>query len=211
MLYTKAMFQPQSPDEAFDLVDEATLGTLVTPQAQGLQISHPVFMSDRKRNRLISHLARANDHAPIVESGAPSTAILMDPGAYLSSSWHPAAPVRDSAPTWAFRVAHFHGRLEILSEAATARHLFDLTKHLEKGRPGAWRMGELGPGGLERRLPRILGFELVIEKIEVSFRLGQDERARDMAGVAAGLRAEGRDLLAERIAAACGLTEPDQA
>lgn len=207
MLYSKAMFQPKTPDEAFDLVDEATLGTLVTAAPQGLQISHPVFMSDRARNRLVSHLARANDHAPIVESGAPSTAILMDPGAYLSSSWHPGAPLRDSAPTWAFRVAHFHGRLEVLSEAATARHLAALAAHLEKGRPGAWRMGELGPGGLERRLPRILGFELVVEKIEVSFRLGQDERPQDMAGVAAGLRAEGRALLADRIAAACGLND----
>ena len=150
MFYTKSHFQPETPEEVFDLVDEVVLGTLVSATGPGVQISHPVFMADRARNRLVSHVARGNDHAALIETGAVSTAILMDPGAYLSASWYPAAPARDSAPTWAFRVAHFTGRVEPMSEAATARHLSDLVAHMERGRPGPWRMGELGPGGLER-------------------------------------------------------------
>lgn len=209
MFYTKPYFQPDTPGEVFDLVDEVVLGTLVTALPEGVQISHPVFMSDRARNRLVSHVARGNDHGKVIETGARSTAILMDPGSYVSSSWYPAAPARDSAPTWAFRVVHFHGRLELLSEAATARHLSDLVKHMEAGRPGQWRMGELGPGGLERRLPNILGYELVIEKAEVRFKLGQDERKRDMAAAETQLRAEGHDLLADRIRRACRLDRND--
>lgn len=205
MFYTKPYFQPDTPEEVFDLVDQVVLGTLVTATPDGAQISHPVFMSDRKRNRLISHVARNNDHVPLIEAGTPSTAILMDPGAYISSSWYPAEPTRDSAPTWAFRVAHFHGRLEPMSEAETARHLNDLVRHMEEGRPDRWRMGELGPGGLERRLPNILGYELVIEKAEVRFKLGQDERSRDMAAAQSQLRSQGKTDLADRIRSACRL------
>lgn len=203
MFYTKPYFQPETPGEVFDLVDEVVLGTLVTGTTEGVQISHPVFMADRKRNRLVSHVARSNDHTTLIEAGTPSTAILMDPGSYISSSWYPAAPARDSAPTWAFRVAHFHGRLEPLSQAASARHLSDLVAHMEAGRPGRWRMGELGPGGLERRLPNILGYELIIENVEVRYKLGQDERQRDMAAAEERLRAEGRSTLADQIRRAC--------
>lgn len=202
MLYTKSLFQPGEATALFDLVDEITHGTLVTAVGDGVQISHPVFMADRHRNRLVSHIARANDHAAVIEAGARSTAIIMDPGAYLSSSWHPAAPHRDSAPTWAFRVAHVHGRLEPLSRAATIAHLAGLVAHLEKNRPNGWRMAELGPGGLERRLPHIIGYELVIERVETSFRLGQDERERDMIAAAEALRAEGKTALADRLLAA---------
>jgi len=210
MLYTKPVFQPATPGEAFDLVDDVVLGTLVTGTGTDLQISHPVFMADRARNRLVSHVARANDHVPLIERGVPSTAILMDPGGYVSSSWYPAQPARDSAPTWAFRVVHFHGRLEPLPRAATARHLQDLVAHMEAGRPGRWRMAELGPGGLERRLPHILGYELVIERVEIRFKLGQDERPRDMTAAVREFRATGQDALADRIRQACGLDETEQ-
>lgn len=202
MLYTKPLFQPGEATALFDLVDEVTHGTLVTVMGDGVQISHPVFMADRQRNRLVSHIARANDHAAIIAAGTPSTAIIMDPGGYLSSSWHPATPHRDSAPTWAFRVAHVHGRLEALSRAATIAHLADLVAHLEASRPNSWRMAELGADGLERRLPHIIGYELVIERVETSFRLGQDERERNMIAAADALRAEGKPILADRLLAA---------
>lgn len=207
MLYTKPAYQPATPEAAFDLVDDVVLGTLVTGAGADLQISHPVFMADRGRNRLVSHVARGNDHVPLIERGLPSTAILMDPGGYVSSSWYPAQPARDSAPTWAFRVVHFHGRLDPLSEAATARHLHDLVMHMEADRPGRWQMGELGPGGLKRRLPHILGYELIIERVEIRFKLGQDERPRDMTAAVRQFRANGQEALADKIRQACGLGE----
>jgi len=182
----------------------------VTSGHSDVQISHPVFMADRARHRLISHVARGNDHVPLIEKGTPSTAVLMDPGAYISSSWYPADPKRDSAPTWAFRVVHFHGALRVMTPAQTAQHLHDLVRHMEKGRPVPWRMGELGPGGLERRLPNILGYELLIDRVEVRFKLGQDERPSDMSAAASQLRATDQPSLArlaDRIQAACALPD----
>lgn len=148
MLYTKPYFAPHADDEIFDVVDRVVMGTLITPHKQGVAISHPIFMADRKRNRLISHVAAGNDHAALIRRGMPSVAVLMDTGSYISSSWYPAAPMRDSAPTWNFIVVHFHGRPEVIPTAATAKHLSDLVTHMEKDRDKAWEMGELGPGGL---------------------------------------------------------------
>jgi len=207
MLYTKPCFDPHHAAEIHDLVDRVVLGTLITPHADGVAISHPVFMMDRARNCLISHVAANNEHAELVARGLPSVAVLMDSGSYISSSWYPAAPARDSAPTWNFKVVHFHATPVLMSEAKTAKHLHDLVRHMEKGRKDPWTLGELGQGGLERRLPNIVGFELPIERVEARFKLGQDERRRDMVAAEQRLRGEGKTSLADDMARYCPAAE----
>jgi transcriptional regulator len=90
--------------------------------------------------------------------------------------------VRDSAPTWNFAVVHCHGRPVQIDDHATARHLLELVDVLEGGRENRWHMRELGPGGMQRRLPNIIGFALPITRIEAKFKMGQDERLYDTRG-----------------------------
>jgi transcriptional regulator len=68
-----------------------------------------------------------------------------------------------------------------LNDQMTARHLLQLVDVLEKDRPDRWRMRELGPGGMERRMPHILGFDMPINRLEAKFKMGQDERIYDTA------------------------------
>ncbi|MBB6466707.1 transcriptional regulator [Aminobacter lissarensis] len=203
MLYTKPYFDPHDAAEIHDLVDRVVLGTLITPHEGGVAISHPVFMMDRARNCLVSHVAANNTHADLIRNGLPSVAVLMDRGSYISSSWYPAAPARDSAPTWNFMVVHIHGTPVLMSQAQTARHLHDLVRHMEEGREDPWQLGELGAGGLERRLPNIVGYELPIARVEARFKLGQDERRRDMVAAERRLREAGKDGLAEIMSRYC--------
>ncbi|MGR6328715.1 FMN-binding negative transcriptional regulator [Sphingomonas sp. XXL09] len=202
MLYTKPVFAPDSEEAVFALIDQLPLGTLITVHDGVPQLSHPVFVGDRAGRRLISHVARNNDHAALLQDGLAATAIFLDTGGYVSPSWYPAAPVRDSAPTWIFRVAHVHGRLRLLSRAETMRHLVDLVAQREAGRDHGWSIGELGREGVQRRLDAIQGFTLEIERIEASFCLGQDERQRDMAAAVAAYDALGEDRLAGLMRAA---------
>jgi transcriptional regulator len=205
MLYTKDYFQPHNDDEIFDLIDRTVLGTLITPHENGVAISHPVFMIDRQNRRLISHIAMNNDHGQYLRAGLPAVAILMDQGSYISSSWYPNYPQRDSAPTWSFMVAHIHGKPEIMSDAETVQHLQDLVTYMERGRDKAWQMKELGPGGMGRRLPNILGYTMPIDKMEVKFKLGQDERRGDMKAATEQLDKNGQQILADRMRDYCKL------
>ena len=205
MLYTKDYFQPHNDDEIFDLIDRTVLGTLITPHENGVAISHPVFMIDRQNRRLISHIAMNNDHGQYLRAGLPSVAILMDQGSYISSSWYPNYPQRDSAPTWSFMVVHIHGKPDIMSDAETVQHLQDLVTHMERGRDKPWQMKELGPGGMGRRLPNILGYTMPIDKMEVKFKLGQDERSGDMKAASEQLDKDGQQALANRMRDYCKL------
>ncbi|TIL38311.1 FMN-binding negative transcriptional regulator [Mesorhizobium sp.] len=175
-------FAPLSQDEVFSLIDAAAFATVVTSGPQGLVASHLPFVLDRERGAngtLVSHLARQNPHSALIAEGRETIAIFQGPHGYISPSCYPRNPVRDSAPTWNFAVVHCHGRPFQLDDHATARHLQRLVDVLEKDRDDRWRMRELGPGGIERRIPHILGFDLPIERLEAKFKMGQDERLYD--------------------------------
>lgn len=181
-MYTKPEFAPLSENEVFDLIKATVFATVVTPGDAGLVVSHLPFVLKRSEagdTRLESHLARANPHSQLIAEGRETVVIFNGPHGYISSSWYPEKPVRDSAPTWNFAVVHCHGRPVQIDEHATARHLLELVDVLEGGREDRWHMRELGPGGMQRRLPNIIGFEIQTARIEAKFKMGQDERLYD--------------------------------
>ncbi|WP_136617336.1 MULTISPECIES: FMN-binding negative transcriptional regulator [Mesorhizobium] len=184
-MYSKPEFAPLSRDEVFGLIEAAAFATVVTAGPQGLVVSHLPFVLDRERGpngTLVSHLARANPHSALIAEGRQTVVIFHGPHGYISPSWYPRNPVRDSAPTWNFAVVHCHGLPVPLDDHATARHLLQLVDVLEKDRDDRWRMRELGPGGMERRIPGIIGFDLAIDRLEAKFKMGQDERLYDTGG-----------------------------
>lgn len=196
--------------DAADLVAGYPLATLVTPFGDTIHVSHlPLLLSAAAGQRavIIGHLSRANPHAAALAAGAPSVAVFHGPHAYLSASWYEG---RDMAPTWTFLAVHAHGRPEMSpDDAHTLRCVRALVEHLERGRPGEWGMGELGPDGVARRVPRIVGFEIPVDRAEMRWMLGEGERPGDLTAAIAHLRAEQPDLVAA-IAAANDLPDPDR-
>ncbi len=189
-MYTKPEFAPLSQDEVFGLIEAAAFATVISAGPEGLAVSHLPIVLHRERGAngtLVSHLATANAHAALLAEGRDTVAVFQGPHGYISSSWYPANPVRDAAPTWNFAVVHCHGRPVPLDTQATARHLLELVDVLEKDRPDRWRMRELGPGGMERRLPHVVGFEMPIARLEAKFKMGQDERLYDTAAAIGAL------------------------
>ncbi len=189
-MYSKPEFAPLSRDDVFGLIEAAAFATVVTSGPQGLVVSHLPFVLDRTRGAngtLVSHLARANPHSALIAQGRETVAVFQGPRGYISPSWYPRNPVRDSAPTWNFAVVHCHGNPVPLDDHGTARHLLQLVDVLEKDRDDRWRMRELGPGGMERRIPGIIGFDMPIERLEAKFKMGQDERLYDTAGAIGAL------------------------
>jgi len=184
-MYSKPEFAPLSRDDVFGLIETAAFATVVTAGPQGLVVSHLPFVLDRTggaNGTLVSHLARANPHSELIAQGRETVVVFQGPHGYISPSWYPRNPVRDSAPTWNFAVVHCHGYPVPLDDHGTARHLLQLVDVLEKDRDDRWRLRELGPGGMERRIPGIIGFDLPIERLEAKFKMGQDERLYDTAG-----------------------------
>jgi transcriptional regulator len=187
-MYTRPEWAAPNSEAPFELIDWVTTGTIVSHGPDGLVASHLPFMVDRQRGdngTLVSHLARANEHAALIEAGLDCIVMFSGPHGFISSSWYPGRAdeggARNNAPTWNFAVVHGRGKPTCMTDAGTAQHIIDLVAHLEKNRPVPWSVKELGPGGMGRRMPKILGFEIEITRLTSKFKMGQDEPLADTA------------------------------
>jgi transcriptional regulator len=133
-------------------------------------------------------MARANPHWQRFGDAA-SVAIFHGPHAYVSPSWYeqPATAV----PTWNYAVAHVHGRVELMRDAAETRSLLEeMIQRYEGDRPQPWRL-QLEGRPLQALLDAIVGFRLVIARIDAKLKLSQNRSETDRERVIAALRSEG--------------------
>ncbi|WP_232668217.1 FMN-binding negative transcriptional regulator [Pseudonocardia sp. TRM90224] len=191
------------------LVAAHPLATLITPHEGKIHISHlPLVLSTPPGEQavIIGHLSRSNPHTAALAAGVPSTAVFSGEQAYLSSSWY---STRDVAPTWCYIAVHLNGQPALSpDDAHTLRCVQALVEHAERGRPGEWRMGELGGAGIRRRVPKIVGFEIPVAAAELRWMMGETERPADLLTAIEHLRDQ-PELVVE-IAARNGLPlDPD--
>jgi transcriptional regulator len=177
-------------------VEANAFGTLVSAGSAGISVSHIPFLPERGaegRLRLLGHVARANAHWQELEAAGDVVAIFEGPHAYVSPGWYASHP---SVPTWNYAVVHAHGKARLLAPADLASLLDRLSRTYEDGRAAPWRMDSL-PGDYTRKLMEaIVGFEIVVERLEGKFKLSQNRSREDVEGVAAALEAEGQEALA---------------
>src|SRR4051812_39174505 len=108
-MYLPAPFRidDQSVSEAFmRRFDFATVVT-VSPSA-GLYASHLPVLVRRNGNRMViaGHLARRNEHWPLMDGRTASLIVFHGPHGYISPTWYRAGP---AVPTWNYAVVHAHG------------------------------------------------------------------------------------------------------
>lgn len=167
--------------------------TLVTMHDGAPSVTHlPVLHArDGDAVELRGHWSRAN---PQWREGATrALAIVHGPHAYVSPSWYPDKQAAARVPTWNYAVAHLHGTLEVLDDAASvARIVADLSARHEAAVGSDWRY-EPGDAAHTAQLRGIVGFRLRVDTIELKFKLNQNHPAANVRAAADALAAGGRD------------------
>lgn len=175
------------------------LATLVSREGDGFTANHfPLVIDPDKgpQGTIIGHMTRQNPQHAALRRDPQVIAIFTGPSGYVSSSWYSKG--RDMAPTWNYAAVHCHGTLTFSpDDEHTMWTLKVLVEQMEGARENRWRMEELGPGGLERRLPHIIGFEIALSKIEARFQMSQYERPSDTAEAIEALKRDGQTDLAK--------------
>lgn len=191
-MYLPHVFRETRPERLHALVREHPFGTLVVPRGDGgFQVDHLPFLLavDGPRARLRAHVSRANPMVALLEAGAAGTALFHGPHGYVSPRWYAS---RAEVPTWSYAVVHAHGTLHAVHDGDDTRALLaDLARAFEGGRADAWTPADLPAAETEDLLRGILAFELVVERWEGKWKLGQNRALADRHGAIAGLRREG--------------------
>ena len=147
------------------------------------------------------HLSVANPLAHAITAGARTLAVVSGEDAYVSPDWY---GLEDQVPTWNYVSVEIEGPTRVLDRDDTALLLDDLSARYEAGlapKP-PWTRAKLDPARWEALLRGIVGFEMAVERLEGTTKLGQNKPAAAMAGVAealAGLDDEGARRIAARM------------
>ncbi|OUS24462.1 transcriptional regulator [Thalassotalea sp. 42_200_T64] len=132
---------------------------------------------------LYGHLARSNAHAKTI-SGEPVLAIFSGPHSYISPTWYAATP---AVPTWNYGAVHAVGTVELTSDEKTLKILEATIKKYE---PELLQQDNIMPEQYKSKLAKaIVGFKIVLTKIQGQDKLGQHRKIEDQQGVVAGLSA----------------------
>jgi transcriptional regulator len=143
----------------------------------------PVIVAAPDRIRF--HVSRGNRAAAM--DGKRGLISCLGPDAYISPDWY-GSP--DQVPTWNYLAVEAEGPLRRLDEAELAQLLDDLSAaHETRLAPKpAWTRAKLTPGRFEAMLKAIIGYELRIEALRGTRKLGQNKKEDERAGAAEGLK-----------------------
>lgn len=191
-MFVRPSWLPQSDEDVFTLIETNPWGLIVSNGVNGPFVTNLPWVLNRKCGKhgcLTSHISRANEQAAaLLRKKDPVLAVFHGPSQYISPSWYPK---RDMPPTVYYTAVHCYGTLKFQEHVALREALEELTEHSEKDIPDGWRTSEIPESEITRRLPAILGFDLIIDRIEAKFKLGQDEPREDAMAVGRHLLASG--------------------
>ena len=179
-----------------ELLDRHGAADLVAATPDGLVATMLPFVHDHtvgEHGALLGHLARNNPQWRADVAGE-ALAIVRGPDAYVSPSWYATKAEHGRVvPTWNYVTAHVYGRLVVHDDPAWVEALVRrLTAKHEGGRQHPWSVDDAPPPFVAGQLRAIVGVELLITRVEAKAKLSQNRPEADVAGVVAGLTADGR-------------------
>jgi len=159
----------------------------------GPMLVHTPVVADAP-DRIRFHVARANRAAPALD-GKRALLSCLGPDAYISPDWY---GTEDQVPTWNYVVVEAEGMLRRMDEAELARFLDDLgAEHERRLAPKpAWTRDKMRPGRFEAMLEGITGFEMRVEEMRGTRKLGQNKSAAEAGNAAAALNGFNPELAA---------------
>jgi transcriptional regulator len=166
----------------------ATIVRVVKSEAQ-FAFTPVVLNRNGKRGGIRFHLALRNPMSDTID-GTKLAFSFMGPHAYISPDWYRSLV---TVPTWNYMAVEGKGAVRRLSREELRSLVIDLSAQEEAHlRPKApWLIDKVPAARSEALLGAIVGFEVVFEELAGKFKLSQDKKAEDLAGVIEGLEARG--------------------
>ena len=132
-----------------------------------------------------AHVAIGNPQLQDFQAGSQALVIFQGPHTYVSPSWY-VNP--ENVPTWNYTVVHAYGVPRVGDPRTAINHLRELVNKHEKSFEKPW---DFDPNAtwIQRLLPGIAAFEMKIEKLQGKFKLNQNRKPEDRAGVIEALAA----------------------
>jgi transcriptional regulator len=178
-MYIPALFRETEMATLHDFMRSHSFATVVTARDGSPFASHlPLFLQSGtgSQGALIGHMARANPQWQDMQAGAEVLVTFHGPHAYVSPAWYVAKTM--VVPTWNYVAVHACGKARILSQEELVQALHQLVDENESAYAQPWQL-ELTQEMREKMLGAIVGFEILLSRIEGKFKLSQNRPPED--------------------------------
>lgn len=199
-MYIPALFRETEMATLHDFMRSHSFATVVTAHNGRPFASHlPLFLESGagSQGALIGHMARANPQWQEMQAGAEVLVTFQGPHAYVSPAWYATKAM--AVPTWNYMAVHACGKARMLPQDELVQALHQLVDENESAYAQPWQL-EMTQEMREKMLGAIVGFEIVLSRIEGKFKLSQNRPPADRQRVMAQLAGQA-DADSQRVAA----------
>ena len=198
-MYIPRHFSIEDP-AAQQFLENLNSGHLVTNTAQGILSTMIPVTFDKADRSVIGHVARGNSQWS-EKTNQEALFISAPVDSYISPSWYASKQEHGKVvPTWDYMLAHVYGDLIIHDDVDWLRiAVSNLTDSFEAGRAKPWKLDDAPEDYVAGQLRAIVGVEIKVARLEVSFKMSQNKTKADLDGVIDGLRADNREDAASKV------------
>ena len=191
-MYRSAAFAVDDIALIHEVIRARVFATLATHYGGSVAFAYAPLVLDVNngpRGGVRFHLAAGNPLAEIEEGTCVQLSVIAA-DAYVSPDWYKTIV---TVPTWNYIAVEGEGQVRRLSREELRALLIDLSaQEEEKLRPKEpWTLGKLTDSRVEALLNAIVGFSVSFERLDGKFKLSQDKKPQDFAGVMDGLESRG--------------------
>lgn len=187
-MYIPKVFEISDKDEIFKFIEANAFGQIISKVDGEFFSSHVPFLVSEDKAKIFGHLAKQNpQHAGL--EGQEVLITLQGVHDYISPSWY----VDSGVPTWNYQAVHIYGKCRVFHDTEKLKLIVDsLSNKYEAGFQLPWV-----PEYKASMLSAIIGFEVVISKIQCKHKLSQNKTCEDQLRVIEKLKESGSIALAE--------------
>ncbi|MEO6135874.1 MAG: FMN-binding negative transcriptional regulator [Ginsengibacter sp.] len=117
------------------------------------------------------HVMKGTDHYKGFLQNENVLVVFSGPHCYVSASWYEN---KQKGSTWNYMDAQAHGKLKFTDDAGTWKIVEDITKKYE-GLDSEASFSKITKEYMERNIKAISGFHIEVERLDVVFKLSQNE------------------------------------
>jgi len=175
-------------------------GHVVSNSEKGLISTLIPLIYNQETHAFLGHIAKQNNQASLATNQEALLISVLNE-TYISPNWYASkAEHHKVVPTWDYMLIHAYGELVIHNDADwILKQVTRLTNRFEKDQPKPWSVDQAPIDYVEGQIRAIVGIELKLSRIEVSFKMSQNKSEADLDGVIAGLTKAGKSAIAAEI------------
>lgn len=188
-MHPNRIFNWTDEQAMFDFIRRVSFAHIFIQSPEGPMVAHAPMVVTAEGN-LRFHLSRTNRLSKHLD-GAEVLTSLAGVDAYVSPDWYGSD---DQVPTWNYVTVEARGPVRALAEADLVAILDELsvTHEARLAPKQPWTRGKMRPGLFDGMLKSILGFEMLVENLGGTRKLGQNKSQAEIESAAQALAAAGK-------------------